>query len=101
MPFDGLVQKPVIEFEDLPALLRDRKRWPVGFKWDFRRTDKCAIGLVYALGDDRFIDRLYLSGYSRSVIMEIFVDMGWFVPFFYPSPERVARRLEKVLRRGK
>jgi len=45
MPYDGTEYRPTFTLADLAALLRDRSRWPKGFKWDYEDCEACAIGL--------------------------------------------------------
>jgi hypothetical protein len=49
--FTALNQPSAIE---LAHVLRHKKLWPVGFEWDYRNDEKCAIGLM---------EKLWFNGY--------------------------------------
>jgi hypothetical protein len=47
MPLDGTTMFPDIRV--FAGILRDKSRWPKGFKWDFSNCQKCAMGLAHRL----------------------------------------------------
>ena len=40
--------------ENLSHILRNRDLWPVGFEWNFKHCDQCALGIIDRLWHDKY-----------------------------------------------
>jgi hypothetical protein len=90
MPFDSQPTHPNPTPQDLADLLRDRTRWPAGFRWNYASTRTCAIGLCRLMwGEDAF-------GRFVASIHDAFYSVGWHlgVPLKEVTPEDVADYIE-------
>lgn len=83
----------------LIAALRDRSKWPKGFKWDFERCSTCAIGLSRRLGLASKVSWAPFAmtkafAIPAAMFQSAFLWSGG--PEVEVTPEMVADRLEKL-----
>ena len=101
MPFDAPPAEIPFEGRTLPDrrtalrnlawLLRNRKHWPAGFKWDYWYEESCAIGLCRKYyGDDVY----NVIARNRRAVQQIFYGRSKKI-----SPADIARSIDLYLDR--
>ena len=83
----------------LSHALRHPETWPEGFEWDYRRVDRCALGLADRLWPD---GRKLLAHLSYATARRIFCDAKpsawpWFFRWSRVTPSRVADLLDEEM----
>lgn len=76
MPFDSAPASKTLSLSQLAAILRDRSRWPDGFKWGYMLPQSCAIGLMNIVSDDEDCDILLEDAMGWGKFDEIFFSYG-------------------------
>lgn len=102
-----LLAKPSLK--GLVYLLRHPQLWPEGFRWDWSRSESCAMGLAakYWGGKvERHPYTYYMEehfGLTCDTVLEVFCSRTvkrWFNIFTRPTPSDIARYIEKRLLKG-
>lgn len=91
------VISPDPTLKSLAYVLRHKELWPEGFSWDFRYSTTCAIGLGHRLWPGDYSLRATYN-LSEEQVARIFTKPSFF-GMKWVSPETVAKRIERHLRR--
>ncbi len=100
MPFDSTtITETRPSLRELAEILRDRSRWPAGFRWDYSRCTCCAIGMTWQLWPHLPTEPEDAFGIDPEAAHQIFVDLEHDLgcAFDAVTPENVADAIDAYL----
>jgi hypothetical protein len=101
------------DIRDLAAALRDKSKWPVGFRWNYENCHSCAMGFAcdlypeYGGSDTANSSRMVkLFGGDEEALHEIFIGDwkdadGEDIRYIDVTPEMVADRIDQYIKEGR
>jgi len=82
---------------ELIALLRDEKRWPVGFKWDYNVCASCALGLLLSSATGRTVNSQEAYFEAQTIAKNIGLSWEHGYGVFFNANEAIGCQRGEVL----